>query len=374
MWDLQRDLPGREAVGKMGEMAQATAVYDGADKLAFTIFKEQRIEVPLTKISPHLIRAIVAVEDQRFFEHRGFDAFRIVSAALANIRLGRVAQGGSTITQQLARQSFLKSERTLRRKLQELILAQRIERVYQKWQILELYLNKVYFGDGLYGAEAASRGYFGKSASDLTVSEAATLAGLVKSPSSYAPTVSMQRAVTRRNVVLQAMVDTGVIDRPTWQQARGTKLVLTNSLESEEAHGQYFKEQVRRELVERFGWQRVYQGGLRVFSTIDMTMQDQAEAAVQEGLEAVTKRRRAVASRRGSIGPRDQDPLQAAMIALDPQTGHIRVMIGGRNFAESRFNRAVQARRQPGSAFKPFVYATALEAGYTPATGTRSPR
>ena len=368
MWDLQRDLPGREAVGRMGEMAQATAVYDGADKLAFTIFKEQRIEVPLAKISPHLIRAIVAVEDQRFFEHRGFDAFRIMSAALANIRLGRVAQGGSTITQQLARQSFLKSERTLRRKLQELILAQRIERVYQKWQILELYLNKVYFGDGLYGAEAASRGYFGKSASDLTVSEAATLAGLVKSPSTYAPTVSMPRAVARRNVVLQAMVDTGVIDRPTWQQARGTKLVLTNSLESEEPHGQYFKEQVRRELVERFGWQRVYQGGLRVFSTIDMTMQDQAETAVQEGLEAVTKRRRAIASRRGSTGPRDQDPLQAAMIALDPQTGHVRVMIGGRNFAESRFNRAVQARRQPGSAFKPFVYAAALEAGYTPAT------
>jgi 1A family penicillin-binding protein len=366
--DLRRDLPDHEAVRRMGEMDQATAVFDGSDKVAFTIFKEQRIEVPLSKISPHLIRALVAVEDQRFFDHRGFDTFRMVSAALANVRLGRMAQGGSTITQQLARQSFLKPERTLRRKLQELILAQRIERVYPKWQILELYLNKVYFGDGLYGAEAASRGYFGKSAVELTVSEGATLAGLVKSPSTYAPTVSLERAVARRNVVLQAMFDTGVIDLPTLQQARATEVVLTNSLEADEPHGQYFKEQVRLELVARFGWQRVHQGGLRVFSTIDMAMQGMAEEAVQEGLKAVTEKRRTNAARRGDAVETDQEPLQAALVALDPRTGHVLAMIGGRNFAESRFNRAVQAHRQPGSAFKPFVYATALEAGYTPAT------
>src|SRR3984893_448292 len=282
---LQRGLPNEEAIRHIGEMDQATAVFDDADKLAFTIFKEQRIEVPLSQVSPNLVRALIAVEDQRFYEHRGFDEVRIVSAALTNLRHRRAAQGGSTITQQLARQSFLTPDKTVRRKLQELILAGRIERQYTKPQILELYLNKVYFGDGLHGAEAASRGYFGKHASQLTVPEAALLAGLVKSPSSYAPTVSLERAVARRNVVLQTMVESGAIDRGTWKVARATKVALRDDLRAGEPHGQYFKEQVRRELVERFGWQRVYQGGLRVFSTIDMPMQIAAESAVAQTLK-----------------------------------------------------------------------------------------
>src|SRR5207249_8850805 len=171
----------------------------------FSIFREQRIEVPLTDMSPDLIRAMVAVEDQRFYDHAGFDPVRIVSAGFANIRRRRAAQGGSTITQQLARQSFLTPDKTIRRKVQELILAAQIEQLFTKSQILEMYLNKVYFGDGLYGTEAASRGYFGKHASELSIAEAALLAGLVKSPSSYAPTVSLQRAIGRRNVVLQAL-------------------------------------------------------------------------------------------------------------------------------------------------------------------------
>src|SRR5205823_4414652 len=211
-----------------------------------------------------------------------------------NLETHRRAEGGSTITQQLARLTFLSRDKTYRRKLKEIILAAHIEREYSKKEILEMYLNKVYFGDGLYGAEAASRGYFGKHASELSVSEAALLAGLVKSPSSYAPTVSPARALARRNVVLQAMLDTGAIDRPTWQARRA------------------------------------------------------------KGLTTET--------------PADQAPLQAALVALDPRTGHVRAMVGGRNFEDSRFNRAVQAKRQPGSAFKPFVYAAALEAGYTPAT------
>ena len=190
-------------------MDQATVVYDRDDTLAFTIFKEQRIEVGLGQMSPHLIDAIVAIEDQRFRDHHGFDLVRIASAALANLRSGRAAQGGSTITQQLARQSFLTPAKTIRRKLQELILAARIERMYSKDQILELYLNKVYFGDGLHGVEAASRGYFGKHASELTVAEAAMLAGLVKSPSTLCATVGMDRAIARRNVVLQAMLEAG---------------------------------------------------------------------------------------------------------------------------------------------------------------------
>jgi penicillin-binding protein 1A len=374
-------LPDRDAIQRIGpDMEQSTTVYDDADHPAFTIFEEQRINVPLSEISPNLVHALIAIEDQRFYDHHGFDVIRIGSAALKNLRHLRVVQGGSTITQQLARQSFLKPDKTFHRKLQELILAERIERMYSKPQILELYLNKVYFGDGLYGAEAAARGYFGKHASELTVAEAATLAGLVKSPSAYAPTINPQRAVARRNVVLQAMLDSGAIDHTTWQDARATKLTLNDMLRPHEPHGEYFKEQVRMELVDRFGWQRVYQGGLRVYSTIDMPMQIAAEAAVAEHMKTIDERRAQVAARRAarlaksnparavatSSGP--QDTVQAALIALDPQTGHVRAMVGGRDFNHSHFNRAIQAHRQPGSAFKPFVYATALEEGFTPAT------
>jgi penicillin-binding protein 1A len=383
---LRDGLPDLEALQRIGEMDQATAVFDDSDQLAFTIFKEQRIEVPLDGISPNLTRALIAIEDQRFNEHRGFDLVRILSSAAANIRQRRKAQGGSTITQQLARQSFLTPNKSYHRKVQELILAARIERIYSKPEILHLYLNKIYFGDGLYGAEAAARGYFGKHASELTLPEAALLAGLVKSPSSYAPTVSMEKAIARRNVVLQAMLESGAIDRAAWQSARASKVALHDTLRADEPHGQYFKEQVRLELVERFGWQRVYQGGLRVFTTIDMPMQLAAESAVSEQIAAIEARRSAWTARRAAAqkaalpkkddgtstaGPAKQDPsdaLQAALIALEPDTGHVRAMVGGRSFDDSHFNRAVQAKRQPGSAFKPFVYATALEAGYTPAS------
>jgi 1A family penicillin-binding protein len=367
-------LPQNDAIRRIGDMDQATAVFDADDQFAFTIFKEQRIEVPLSEVSPNVIHAILDVEDQRFYQHQGIDTIRIVSAALANVRHRRAAQGGSTITQQLARQSFLRPDKTLRRKLQEAILASRIERLYDKPHILEMYLNKVYFGDGLYGVEAAARGYFAKHASELNVPEAALLAGLVKSPSSYAPTVSMERAVARRNVVLQTMLEAGHIDRPAFQSARKTKVALHDGLRAEDPHGQYFKEQVRRELVDRFGWQRVYQGGLRVFSTIDMKMQVAAENAIGDSLKSLDEKRTAALARRARASGAKAAPaatgdlLQAALVALDPHTGHVRAMIGGRDFTASSFNRATQARRQPGSAFKPFVYATALEAGYTPAS------
>jgi penicillin-binding protein 1A len=239
-----------------------------------------------------------------------------------------------------------------------------------KPQILELYLNKVYFGGGLYGVQAASHGYFGKPAHDLTIAEAALLAGLVKSPSSYSPTARVDRAVARRNVVLQAMREAGRLDDAQWNAAKSSPVVLEDDFRSEEPIGLYFKEQVRQELVDRFGWQRVYQGGLRVYSTIDMRMQAEAETAVADGLRSLDERRKAVLVKKGAASAADADaqPLQAALIAMEPGTGYVRAMVGGRDFDESHFNRAVQAKRQPGSAFKPFVYAAALEAGYTPAT------
>jgi 1A family penicillin-binding protein len=377
-YDVTHTLPGRSEVRSMGNMAQATVLYDVADRPVFTIFKEQRIEVPLAQVSPNLVNAVLSVEDQRFYNHRGVDVIRIMGAVLVNLQSGRYAQGGSTVTQQLARQSFLTLERSLSRKIKEWILAALIERTYSKQEVLELYLNKVYFGDGFYGVEAAARGYFAKSAADLTVEEAALIAGIIKSPSTWAPTVNMDKAVTRRNIVLATMLENRKIDRATFDQARQARVHLQNGLQRDESFGQYFKEQVRRELVERFGWGRVASGGLRVYTTIDPAMQQAAERSLEAGLMAIEKRSRykhqtraqflaEVGAQPGGLKEGVRPPyLQGGVVAMDPRSGEVRVMVGGRTFTESRFNRAVQARRQPGSAFKPFIYAAALESGMTP--------
>ncbi|HEY7501482.1 MAG TPA: PBP1A family penicillin-binding protein [Vicinamibacterales bacterium] len=390
-YDLTSDLPTREALRGMGNMVQSTTIFDASDRPAFTIYKEQRIEVPLEKVSGHLINAVLSVEDQRFFEHGGIDAVRVGGAALRNLREWRRAEGASTITQQLARLSFLNRHKAYRRKLKEAILAAYLENLYSKKEILEMYLNKVYFGDGLHGVEAAARGYFGKSAADLQVDEAALLAGLIQSPSSYAPTVNLDRAIARRATVLQTMIDSGAIDAETAARAKAAPVKLNNALEIKETFGLYFKEQVRRELVERFGFQRVYQGGLRVYTTIDSDLQRAAEEMLEHGLKDIEKRAGFRHPKRDSplaaavrvSAPPDKaaekdapDYLQGALVAMDPATGQVRVMVGGRDFNDSRFNRATQAKRQSGSAFKPFVYATALEAGYSPAsliTGLNDP-
>jgi 1A family penicillin-binding protein len=363
-YDVLHDLPSASELRDVGSMAQGTTLYDSNNRPAFTIFQERRIETPLSDISPDLVSAVISVEDQRFYEHRGIDLIRIFAAAVTNLREHRAAQGGSTLTQQLARQSFLSSDKTLRRKLKEAVLAWRLEREFTKDQLLELYLNKVYFGDGLYGVEAASLGFFGKHARDVDLAEAALLAGLVKSPSTYAPTINLERAVARRNVVLQAMRDTNVIDAATYEKALQSQPHLADALRSEETSGQYFKEEVRKQLVQRFGWERVYQGGLKVYTTIDLDMQKAAEAEVARSLAEIEQRQ----LKRVKQSQPSADPLQAALVSLDPMTGDVRAMVGGRNFDQSRFNRATQARRQAGSAFKPFVYASALEQGFTPAT------
>jgi 1A family penicillin-binding protein len=371
-YQLTVGLPDRQALKSIGDMAQATTLFDAADQTAFTIFKEQRLEVPIESVAPNLIKAVISIEDQRFYEHSGVDGIRVAAAALRNFERGRRAEGGSTITQQLARQSFLTRDKTYRRKLKEVILAAYIEKMYDKNEILELYLNKVYFGGGLYGVETASRGYFAKSSHDLSVDEAALLAGLIQSPSSYAPSVNLERAIARRNVVLQAMVATGAIDQATADRARRAPVKLVNGLEIEESSGLYFKEQVRRELVERFGWQRVYQGGLRVYTTIEPSLQRAAETLVEKGLSDIERRNGYKHPKRGTAAAASEaglpQYLQGALVAMDPATGYVRAMVGGRDFNESRFNRATQAKRQAGSAFKPFVYAAAIEAGYSPAT------
>jgi penicillin-binding protein 1A len=358
---ILREVPDRDALRGIGTMAQATTLLDASNQHAFTIFREQRVEVPLSKVSKRLVDAILAIEDQRFYDHSGIDVVRVAGAALNNVLEGRLAQGGSTLTQQLARQSFLTPDKTVRRKITEIFVAARLERQFTKDEILGMYLNKVYFGDGLYGVEAASLGYFGKHASDVSVAEAALLAGLVKAPSNYAPTVSVDRARARRNVVLQAMRDVKAIDGPTYDAAVREPVMLDDALRRGEAFGQYFKEEVRRFLVQRFGWDRVYQGGLKVYTTVNLDMQRAAEAEVTRAIAEIEKRQ-------GAKMTTGADSLQAALVAMDPHTGEVRAMVGGRDFEQSSFNRATQAKRQPGSAFKPFVYAAALEQGFSPAT------
>ena len=358
--DLVGSIPSRDELRTFTAMRSANLLFDAADRAVFTIAREHRIEVPLDRISPHLVKAVIAVEDRRFYEHDGFDLIRIVGSALAVARAGEPVQGGSTITQQLARQGIGR-QKTLQRKLKELLYAAQLEEHFTKEQILELYLNKVYFGDGLYGAEAASLGYFGKTAAELTIPEAAMLAGLLKAPSTYAPTDKTDKAEARQGIVLKAMLDSRAITRDEYQGALQTTVELYDGLRNEEPYGRYFKEEVRRQLVERFGAERVAEGGLRVYTTIDLAMQKAADEAVAQGLGDIE---RTFPSSRLTANSVEQ--LQAALVAIDPVSGHVRALVGGRDFLTSSFNRATQARRQPGSAFKPFVYAAALENGYGP--------
>ena len=347
-------MPGRDELRAFRVMPSATVLYDAADHAVFTIAKEHRIEVPLSQVSPNLIKAVIAVEDRRFFDHDGLDPIRIAGAALAVLRAGEAVQGGSTITQQLARQSVGR-QKTLRRKLREVVFAAQLERYFTKQEILELYLNKVYFGDGLYGAEAASRGFFATTAAELPLPEAALLAGLLKAPSNYAPTVDAGKAESRQGVVLKAMLESRAITTQEYEQAIRAEVKIQDGLRGREPFGHFFKEEVRRQLVARFGWPRVSEGGLHVYTTIDPAMQRAADDVVERSLAEID-------GPAGAAGA----PLQAALIAIDPRSGAVRALVGGRDFAASSYNRAMLARRQPGSAFKPFIYAAAVEAGYGP--------
>ena len=358
------ELDKTRPLAELSPRAQATIVYDKDGKPAFTFFVEQRIDVPIGRVSPHMIDAILAVEDQRFFSHHGIDPIRVAGAAWRNYRLGRIVEGGSTITQQLARAS-LSSERTYERKIREVLLAAQLEQRYKKGQILEEYLNTVYLGEGYYGVEAASRGYFGKPASDLQPSEAALLAALVRSPSTDAPCVAPSRALKRRNLVLRLMRDQGRITEEAFRAATSTGLpardhknpAAVDALASNgPTSGLYFQEEIRRQLVALFGSDKVLRGGLRVYSTYDPGMQRQAESAVVSRIAEIVKMR-----------PAARD-LQGSFVAMDPVTGDVRALVGGRDFRASSFNRATQAHRQAGSAFKPIIYASALERGYAPGT------
>ncbi|MGE5172950.1 MAG: penicillin-binding protein 1A [Betaproteobacteria bacterium] len=330
-------------------------VYSDSNKLLAEFFLENRTPVALDDVPVMLIKALIATEDIRFYSHPGIDYRGVARALYRNIRAGKVLEGGSTLTQQLAKVLFLTPERSYTRKFKEMALALRIEQRYTKREILSMYLNQIYFGSGAYGVEAAARIYFGKSVKDLNIAECALLAGLPRSPKYYSPFKSPESARSRRAYVLNRMVSAGVITSPQAEEAKKIPLPVQTTAKSG-GPSPYFVEYVRQKVEERFGSSILYTGGLNVYTSINNELQGYAEEAIAAGLAKIKTHRSTAAS----------SPLQAALIAIEPSTGRIRAMVGGRDFSKSQFNRALQALRQPGSAFKPIIYAAALERGFGP--------
>ncbi|MDI6754484.1 MAG: PBP1A family penicillin-binding protein [Thermodesulfobacteriota bacterium] len=334
-------------------------VYSDDEMVIGEFFIERRMVVPLSKMPKLLIKAFVAAEDARFFEHQGLDYWRILGAAFRNIEALDVVQGGSTITQQIAKSFFLTPERSFTRKLKEAVLAQRIERYLTKNEILFLYLNQIYLGEGAFGVAAAAKTYFGKSLQDLTLAECAILAGLPPAPNNLSPLRHPKKARERQLYVLNRMVDRKMITPEQAKKAEAEAVRLRPKGPKGYLDAPYAVEQVRMYIEEKYGKELLYKGGLKIYTTINSRLQQAAQKAVLNGLEEFE-------AREGKGKGKGQ--VQGALVALDPQTGYILAMIGGRDFSVSQFNRATQAKRQAGSAFKPIVFAAALDKGFTPAT------
>ncbi|MBI5025890.1 MAG: PBP1A family penicillin-binding protein [Nitrospirae bacterium] len=461
---LTRDIPKVEEL-KGYRPTKGTAVYADDDTLIGEFKIEKGVFVPLKQIPESLIKAVVAVEDSRFWTHKGLDYIAIARALLKDALAGGIKEGGSTITQQLAKVIFLTPERTIQRKLKEATLAFRIEKHLSKKEILEVYLNKVYFGHGAYGVEMAAMTYFGKSVKNITLPEAALLAGLIKAPNTYSPYNNLEKAKMRQHTALQRMQEEGYISKADMDKAYKQPLQLSSLKRGHDAPN-YFLEYVRKYLEDKYGAETVYKGGLKVYTTLNKDMQLFAIKALQDGLREIDKRQgfrgpvghkdidpkkelkekepfpkvimnpgdlltgtvlkvspsEAVIKARGITGKLllsdaiwasrlinsegrvlkefknlkltnilkagdiikvrikalkgkealfllEQDPLvEGAIVAIEPSTGSIRAMVGGYDFSKSEFNRATLAKRQPGSAFKPIIYATAMDNGFTPAS------
>jgi len=463
---ITRDLP---EIGflKDHQTPEGTKVYADDDQLIGEFKVERGIPLPLKDIPQNLVNAVLSIEDSRFYRHKGLDYTAIVRALLKDIISIEIKEGGSTITQQLAKVLFLTPEKSLRRKIKEAVLAMRIEKSLSKEEILELYLNKIYFGHGAYGVEMAARTYFGKSVRRLSLGESAMLAGLIRAPNIYSPYNDLSKARYRQLLVLRRMEEEGFITKGDVERAWKQPIYLS-SLREKENNAPYFLEYIRQYLEARYGTELVYKGGLKVYTTLDRKMQAMAVKALQEGLRELDKRQGyrgpigrkeidprkmgvkdeedvfrpvvmaegdlfnatvikvtregAVVKARGLIGkigledmawasrrieggkvkeikspkPSDilkvgdivkvrlksikgksrgislaleQEPLiEGAIVAIEPSTGFIKAMVGGYDYQRSEFNRAVQAKRQGGSAFKPIIYAAAIEHGFTPAT------
>jgi penicillin-binding protein 1A len=382
---LVADLEGQASsfdLNKLEQMESASVILDRNGKIFGQIYVENRETVPYDQLPRDLINAVVAVEDAKFYQHGGYDLFGIVRAALKNVTAGHVRQGGSTITQQLARNSFSLKEKTFRRKLLEIFLARRIEEKFSKQKIMELYLNRIYFGGGLYGAEAAARGYFSKSAREMSLAECATLAGLIKSPNRLSPWTDHTASREARNYALDRMRDLDFISRERCAGARAEEIVIGSR---QNAQGQtYAVDYIRQQVIAEVGWDRAMNEGFRIHTTIDVDLQKVAEDSLRANLERIEKHpdynhqtyaeyastfRKAKTNGTTPAQPAPEY-LQGAVIGLDNETGDILVLVGGRDFEHNQYDRALQARRPAGTAMLPFVYAAAFEKGMFPGSLT----
>ena len=350
---LTNDLPQIQALESFKPSA-TTRIYSADKVLLAELSIEKRDPVPLDSIPEYLKKALIATEDRNFYAHSGVDIKGILRAAIKDIKVRRFAEGASTITQQLAKTLFLTNKKNLLRKLKEAILSFQLERRYTKDEILTIYLNQVYFGSGAYGIKSASRIFFGKQVSDLSIAECALIAGMPKSPSRYSPHVNKELAVRRRNVVLKQMLSTKIIDRQIYDKALKEPLYLMKR--STTIKAPYFIDYIKKEIEASMGSSNLYKGGLSIYTTLSYEIQKTAELSVLKRLSELEKRME-------NNGIKEPSP-QAGLVALNVSSGEILAMIGGKNYFKSPFNRAVSARRQPGSAFKPIVYAHAIERGF----------
>lgn len=374
---LSRDLPSTTRLQTITQSLK-TQVLDRHGDVYGSFGIENRVAISLDEMPRHLIEAVLSVEDRRFYRHWGLDILRWPKVLFTDIAIrlrSRSAplQGASTITQQLARDLFLTKDQSVERKLKEMILTLKIERAYAKDEILTLYLNQVYFGAGAYGVESISQTLFGKPAAELDIVQAALIAGMPKNPTAYNPLRHPDRARERRNLVLKLMADNDCLDRSQLTTLQAAPLGLLEQ-KPERRSGSYFLEYVRQYLESRYGSEQLYRDGLTVETTIDPAAQLLAEEEMEaylEYLEDTMRYRQTYASvtarmNAGQKVPVSEQYLQGAVLVMDPESGAIRAMVGGRDFTQSEFNRAVQAPRQPGSAFKLFVYLAAIENGFAP--------
>lgn len=343
------------AVGNNMRPAVSSQVFDSHGRLITTLHSDQnRLPIDINKVPQNLQNAFIAAEDNRFYEHIGIDPIGIFRAIFANLTNRGIAQGGSTITQQLAKNAFLSQEQTLKRKIQEAMLALEIEHKYSKKEILEMYMNQIYFGQGAYGIQTAAKTYFNKDVNELSLTQCAMLAGLPKSPNYYSPFNNLNEAKKRKNVVLDQMVKYGYVSAAEAEDAKNQDLGLSKSHQAKEAD-EYasFIDYVSQQVAKKYGDDALYKEGLKIYTTMDVDKQHAAVRAMRNLPNNYT-------DENGLTQP------QAALVSIDPKTGHILAMVGGRG--QDSFNRASMAVRQPGSAFKPFVYLTALQHDMTPDT------
>lgn len=348
------DLPPIDSLRNY-EPPMVTELYSSDGRVMAWWYKEKRWPVDISRIPDRLKNAFLAAEDARFYEHKGIDFLGVIRAVIKNVEAGGIVQGASTITQQVTRSLLLTRERSWIRKLKEAILAWQIDGALTKEQILNLYLNQIYLGSGAYGVEAAARTYFSKHVGDLTIAEAAMIAGLTQAPTRYNPYRHFDRAKKRQRYVLRRMFEEGFITQEERDEALAQKIVLKKMKIKPPKGSEYFIQEVRKDLERRYGRDRLLTDGFKVFTTLDSTLQEKAYEAVVKGLDAVAARHK-----------RDKalkEKINGALLSMDAQTGAVLAMVGGRDFKKRQFNLATQGRMQPGSAFKPIVYSTAMKQG-----------